>query len=128
MRWGAPVLVAAALCGCSAEPDPVAPVAGPITLDCGQGFEALARAITERPGIRPAPIEPSEPYLAFTEADSSASYILTRDGAPAHPAILRQVRVSDGQGRRMVHDGCAFGDPAAFEAVKTYWDTVAAAR
>ena len=45
MRWGAPVLVAAALCGCSAEPDPVAPVAGPITLECGQGFEALARAI-----------------------------------------------------------------------------------
>lgn len=75
MRWGAPVLVAAALCGCSAEPDPVAPVAGPMTLDCGKGFEALTKAIDDEDQMHAATaVSGSAPaYLyAFVEALEAA--------------------------------------------------------
>ena len=120
-------LAAGALSACSPEPEAPS-VQGPLALDCDAGFEAIASAVRGRPGIRPAPVDPKEPYLAFTEADSSASYILTAPGAPAHPAVLRQRPVSGPEGRRMVHDGCAFGDPEAFAQFKTYWDAIAQAR
>lgn len=127
MRSGLLALAAGALCACSPEPETAAP-AGPLALDCAAGFEALAAQIQDRPGIRPAPVEPREPYLAYSESDSSAAYILTTAGAPAHPAILRQIPVRGPDGRVMAHDGCAFGDPEAYEQFKSYWDAVAEAR
>ncbi len=126
-RTGVLVLAAGALCACA--PREAAPAqAATIALDCSAGFETLRTQITERPSLRPAPIERGEPYRIFSEADGSASYILTEPGAPAHPAVLKQTAVRRSGVLTMENEGCAFGDAEAFADLKAYWDSVAQAR
>ncbi len=127
MTRTAVLVLAGALGACAPREDAPGPAAS-LALDCALGFEALQDEIVQRPGLRPAPIERNEPYRIYSEADGSASYILTQPGAPAHPAVLKQTAVRRSGVRTMENEGCAFGDAEAYAALKAYWDSVAQAR
>ena len=127
IRLGLVALTAGVLCACAPRDEPAAQP-GALALDCSAGFEALRTQISERPGLRPAPIERGEPYRIFSEADGSASYILTEPGAPAHPAVLKQTAVRRSGVLTMENEGCSFGDAEAYAALKAYWDQIAQAR
>ncbi len=125
--WGAlrPVLLALGLSACApSDPDPVAAYG----LDCTRGFEAIRAEVIARPSVKPAPASPGEPYEIFNEASGRASYILTRPGAPAHPAVFIQTATRRDGTRVMEHEGCALGDRAAYDQLLAYWESVAATR
>ncbi|MDP2213529.1 hypothetical protein [Phenylobacterium sp.] len=125
--WGvlASGLVALGLSACA----PAAPSSGaPFTLDCAEGYEAIRAGILARPGVKPAPDAPGEPYEIFNEENGRASYIFTRPEAPAHPAVFIQTATRRDGARVMQHEGCALGDPAAYDELLDYWESIAAAR
>jgi len=93
-----------------------------LSLDCAKGFDALAREISARPGVMPAHKEPGEPYRFYSEADGSASYMVTEPGAPGHPAILKQVVAAGAK----VNSGCPFGDPAGYQQLLAYLASLSA--
>ena len=105
-------------------PEPVAA----FELNCAQGFDAIRAEILARPGLTPAPDAPGEPYEIFNEETGRASYILTRPEAPAHPAVFIQTATRRDGVRVMEHEGCALGDPAAYDQLLAYWESLAAAR
>jgi hypothetical protein len=117
---GLALLPLLALCAC--EPKP-APAPTSLALDCAQGYAALARQIDQKPGIKPAHQEPGEPYRFYSEADGSASYMVTMPGAPGHPAILKQVI----QGGAKVNSGCPYGDPTGYQQLLAYLASLSAA-
>src|SRR5690606_25376266 len=106
--------------GCAPKTEPPRP---PLALDCGEGFEALSSAIAAEPGLKLADA-PGEPYGFYNSADGALSFVVTRPGAPAHPAVLRQIAA----GGRMETTGCAFGDKAAYEQLIAYVGSLAGAR
>jgi hypothetical protein len=112
------VLVAAlALCACSERPAD-APVAY-LDLDCGKPFDAQVAAITAQPKLVPAGNVGSEPYSYYSAADGSVSYLITRKGSPAHPAIMIQ-RAQGG-----VHTtGCAYGSKRAYDELLAYLESL----
>ena len=105
---------------CAPKAEPSRP---PLTLDCGEGFEALSAAIAAEPGLKLADA-PGEPYGFYNSADGSVSFVVTRPGAPAHPAVLRQAAA----GGRTETTGCAFGDRAAYAQLMAYVGSLAGAR
>lgn len=111
-----------ALAACS--PKPAADAAPPLALDCAQPFEAQATAIAAQPGIRPAAEEPGEPYAFYSTESGDASWMVTKPGAPGHPAILMQ-RAGGG---KVVTTGCPYGDKAGYDQLVAYLDGLKAAR
>ena len=76
-------------------------------------------AITAQPHLVPAGTVGAEPYSYYSAADGSASYLITRPGSPAHPAIMIQ-RVRNG-----VHTtGCAYGDKKAYDELLAYLESL----
>src|SRR5690606_7123198 len=114
------VAVSLTVAACSPEP---APPPAPLALDCAKGFEALSAAVAAQPDLKLADA-PGEPYGFYNAADGSVSFIVTRPGAPAHPAVLRQLA----SGGRMETTGCAFGDKAAYDRLVAYVESLAAVR
>ncbi len=61
----------------------------------------------------------SEPYTYYSAADGSVSYLITRPGSPAHPAIMIQ-RAKDG-----VHtNGCPYGSQTGYDELFAYLDSL----
>lgn len=104
-------------------PDAPTPAA-PAALDCGKGFEALSGSIASTPGIVPAPETPGEPYLFLNSEDGRVSYMITRPGAPGHPALLRQQ--AGGGGQQIT--GCPYGDAAGYDQLVAYLQSLGGAR
>lgn len=115
-RWAA-CAVLLALAACSQKP-----VEAPVTyldLDCAKAFDAQVAAITAQPKLVPAGTVGSEPYSYYSSADGSVSYLVTRKGSPAHPAIMIQ-RAHNG-----VHtSGCAYGNQKAYDELLAYLESL----
>ena len=122
MRQGAaliaPFLAWSLLVGCSDRPDPDAPVVY-LDLDCAKAFEAQVAAITAQPKLVPAGVVGAEPYHYYSSADGRTSYLVTRPGSPAHPAIMIQ-RAGSG----VSTSGCAYGDKEAFDELLAYLESL----
>lgn len=114
-------LLPLSICACA----PKTPPAGPVQLDCSQPFEALQAKVTGQPGLNPAPPEADEPISAYSTTDGRASYLITKPGSPAHPAILMQQRTATGA---LANSGCAYGDKAAYAELMTYLTGLKASR
>ena len=86
--WSAvPLLLT--LCACSPKIEPVATY---LDLDCKQPFDAQVATLVAQRDLVPAGTVGSEPYTYYSAADGSVSYLITRPGSPAHPAIMIQAR------------------------------------
>lgn len=110
-----PALFALGACAQQAE----APVAY-LGVDCAKPFEAQAAAITAQPSLVPAPEDPAEPYRYFSSADGKTSYLITRPGAPGHPAIMMQ----QARGSDVVTTGCPYGDRKGYDELHAYLDSL----
>ena len=109
------LLVALSACTPPAEQAPTF-----LAPDCTQSFEAQVAAITAQPHLVPAGIVGSEPYSYYSSADGRTSYLITRKGSPAHPAIMIQ-RARDGT---VVTTGCPYGEPKAYDELLAYLDSL----
>ena len=118
MRLVVPTLAALALAGCSDKPDPDAPVVY-LDLDCAKPFEAQVAAITAQPKLTPAGVVGAEPYHYYSSTDGRTSYLVTRPGSPAHPAIMIQ-RAGSG----VTTSGCAYGDKEAYDELLAYLESL----
>ena len=99
------------------------PAEAPITylgLDCDQPFAAQAAAIRGQAHLNPAPDDPAEPYSFTSSADGRTSYLITKTGAPGHPAIMMQVA----KGSDVVTTGCPYGDKKGYEQLHAYLDSL----
>jgi len=99
---------------CAPKTEPPAPA---LALDCSQPFEALTARVTAQT-LTPAPEDPAEPYRFFSTPDGKASYLITKPGAPGHPAIMMQRAV----GADVVTTGCPYGDRAGYDQLHDYLD------
>lgn len=107
------------LFACSEAGPPEA--APPRALDCARPFEAQVAAVTAQP-LTKAPGDPAEPYDYYSTPDGRASYLITRPGAPGHPAIMmQQVKGAD-----VVTTGCPYGDRAGYDQLHAYLDSLKA--
>jgi hypothetical protein len=112
-RLAALALVALAPSACAPKPSDK-----PLTyldLDCAKPFEAQAAAIVAQPGLVDAGEVGAEPYRYFSSADGRTSYLITKPGSPAHPAIMIQ-RAHGG----VTTTGCAYGSKAGYQQLLTY--------
>ena len=113
--WAALALLA--LAACSQEADK--PLAYR-DLDCAQPFAAQAQALTAQAGLTPAPEDPAEPYRFFSSVDGRTSYLITKPGAPGHPAIMMQ----RAKGSDVVTTGCPYGDKLGYDELHAYLDSL----
>lgn len=109
-----PVLM---LSACTRKPQE-APVAY-LQPDCAQPFDAQVAAIIAQPRLVPAGNVGAEPYSYYSSADGSVSYLITRKGSPAYPAIMIQ-RAHNG----VTTDGCAWGSKRAYDELKAYLESL----
>ena len=112
-RWATLALLA--LAACSQEADK------PLTyldLDCARPFEAQVSALTAQAELVPAPQDPAEPYRYFSSGDGRVSYLITKPGAPGHPAIMMQ----RAKGTDVVTTGCPYGDKLGYDQLHAYLD------
>jgi hypothetical protein len=107
------LLLTLPLCACA--PKTPAP-AGLLGLDCAQPFEAQAAALIAQPGLKPAPEDGAEPYKFYSSDDGRTSYLITKPGAPGHPAIMMQ-RAAGGEVKTT---GCPYGDKKHYEKLLAY--------
>ena len=115
----APALLLGLLAGACSEAD--APAAPPLALDCARTFSELSAAVTAQP-LNKAPGDPAEPYDYYSTPDGRASYLITRPGAPGHPAVMmQQVKGAD-----VVTTGCPYGDRAGYDQLHAYLDSLKA--
>lgn len=121
MSRPAHLILLLALGACAPKPEPPPPA--PLALDCARGFDALVQAISAQPGFTEAHA-PGEPYRYLNADDGRTSYVVTRPGAPGHPAIVRQASGADGQ----VTEGCPFGDRQGYDQLLAYLKTLTLAR
>ncbi|RAK63779.1 hypothetical protein [Phenylobacterium kunshanense] len=89
-------------------------------VDCARPFEAQAAAIVAQPALVPAPEDPAEPYRFFSSADGKTSYLITKPGAPGHPAIMMQ----RARGSDVVTTGCPYGDRKGYDELHAYLDSL----
>lgn len=103
---------------CSPRPQADSPVAYR-DLDCAKPFDAEVAAIKGQPGLVPAGEVGSEPYSYYSSPDGRTSYLITRPGSPAHPAIMIQ------RARATVHTtGCAYGSKEGYEELLAYLESL----
>jgi hypothetical protein len=107
------LLLTLPLCACA--PKAKAPP-GPLALDCALPFEAQAARLTAQPHLNPAPEDYAEPYKFYSTEDGHASYLITKKGAPGHPAILMQ----RAEGGGVATTGCPYGDKKRYEQLLAY--------
>ena len=118
MRPGVALTAVLALCACSAKPDADAPVVY-LDLDCSRPFDAQVAAITAQPKLVPAGEVGAEPYSYYSSADGRVSYLVTRPGSPAHPAIMIQ------RAQATVHTtGCAYGSKRGYDELLAYLESL----
>lgn len=110
-------LLLLALCACSREAE--APVSY-LDLDCARPFEGQAAAIVAQAQLVPAPEDPAEPYRYYSSADGRTSYLITKPGAPGHPAIMMQ----RAKGTDVVTTGCPYGDKLGYQELHAYLDSL----
>jgi len=115
-RRGAPLLLLTlAACSPKATEQPVAY----LDLDCAKPFDAQVAAIIAQPQLVPAGTVGSEPYSYYSSTDGRTSYLITRPGSPAHPAIMIQ-RAHNG-----VHTtGCRYGSQQGYEQLLAYLESL----
>lgn len=89
-------------------------------LDCAQPFEAQAAAIRGQAHLNPAPDDPAEPYSFTSSEDGRTSYLITKAGAPGHPAIMMQ----KAQGSDVITTGCPYGDKRGYDELHAYLDSL----
>jgi hypothetical protein len=112
--WGAlALLLTLGACAEKAEP-----AAAYLDLDCAKPFEAQSAALVAQPQLIPAPEDPAEPYRFYSSADGRTSYLITKAGAPGHPAIMMQ----QAQGSDVVTTGCPYGDKKGYDQLHAYLD------
>jgi hypothetical protein len=99
-------------------PKTEAPVAY-LDLDCSQPFETLRAAITAQPGLVPAGEVGAEPYSYYSSADGRTSYLITRKGSPAHPAIMIQKARA-----AVVTTGCRYGSQKGYDQLLAYLESL----
>lgn len=109
------------LCACA--PD-IAPPGEPLNLDCALPFADQSAKLVAQPGLRPSPTDYAEPYLYYSSEDGRVSYLITRKGAPGHPAIMMQ-RARGGQVKTT---GCPYGDSKGYDQLMAYLDGLKAWR
>ena len=101
------------LCACSQKTE--AP-AGLLGLDCAQPFEVQAAKLVAQPSLKPAPEDRAEPYRFYSSDDGRTSYLITKPGAPGHPAIMMQ----RAEGGTVKTTGCSYGDHKAYDKLLAY--------
>lgn len=113
--WSAlPLLLTLAACAPKTEP-----VATYLDLDCAKPFDAQVAVLITQPKLVPAGIVGSEPYSYYSAADGSVSYLITRPGSPAHPAIMIQ------RAKTVVQtSGCAYGSQQGFDELLAYLESL----
>jgi len=106
---------------CAPQAEPPAPK--PLALDCARSFDQLSAAVTAQALVK-APGDPAEPYDYYSTPDGRASYLITRPGAPGHPAVMmQQVKGAD-----VITTGCPYGDRAGYDQLHAYLDSLKAWR
>lgn len=115
-RWGA-LLVGLLATACAPKPEdtPVAYLAP----DCAKPFEEQVAALTAQPRLQAAGIVGSEPYAYWSSIDGRVSYLITRQGSPAHPAIMMQTATGG-----VKTTGCAWGDRKAYDELHAYLESL----
>lgn len=111
------VVAALLLCACSqkAADRPVAY----LDLDCAKPFDAQVAELIAQPKLEPAGNVGAEPYSYYSASDGSVSYLVTRKGSPAHPAIMMQ------RARNGVHTtGCPYGSKRGYDELHAYLDSL----
>jgi hypothetical protein len=90
-----------------------------LDLDCAKPFAAQVAAITAQPGLVAAGEVGSEPYSYYSSADGRVSYLITRKGSPAYPAIMIQkARAS------VTTTGCAYGSKKGYDQLLAYLESL----
>ncbi len=117
MRRAAAVLLSAVAAACApkAEDSPVAYIAP----DCAKPFAEQVAALTAQPRLQSAGIVGAEPYADWSSVDGRASYLVTREGSPAHPAIMMQTAEGG-----VKTSGCAWGDRKAYDELFAYLESL----
>ncbi|MBX3482587.1 hypothetical protein [Phenylobacterium sp.] len=87
--------------------------------DCDASFEDQVVDITGQEGLVPAGVVGAEPYSYYSSPDGRVSYLITRPGSPAHPAILMQ-RAAKG----VTTTGCAYGSRKAYDELLAYLESL----
>jgi hypothetical protein len=106
-------LAALTLAACA--PKPADKALSYLDLDCSKPFAQQAAAIIAQPGLVDAGEVGAEPYRYFSSADGRTSYLITKSGSPAHPAIMIQ-RARGG----VTTTGCAYGSKAGYAQLLAY--------
>ena len=121
MRAFAALPLLLALSACAPEPEPAPPR---LALDCSLSYDALRAQVLAAPGLKPAPETPGEPYRFYNVEGGAEAFVLTQEGAPGHPAILKQEAVQEDGRKVMRNTGCAYGDKAGFDQVMAYLESL----
>ena len=117
MRARSALALLLTLAACSpkaAEPEPVY-----LDLDCARPFKDQVAAIVAQPHLVPAGTVGAEPYSYYSSADGRTSYLITRPGSPAHPAIMIQ-RARGG----ITTTGCRYGSQKGYDELLAYLESL----
>jgi hypothetical protein len=109
------VALLAALTLAACAPKPADKAFSYLDLDCAKPFESQAAAIVAQPGLVDAGEVGAEPYRYFSSADGRTSYLITKPGSPAHPAIMIQ-KAHNG----VTTTGCAYGSKKGYDQLLAY--------
>ncbi|TAJ74745.1 MAG: hypothetical protein EPO51_01420 [Phenylobacterium sp.] len=115
MRTWAALSALLTLSACAEKAEPTVAY---LDLDCARPFEAQAQALARQAHLVPAPEDPAEPYRFYSSADGRTSYLITKAGAPGHPAIMMQ----KARGSDVVTTGCPYGDKKGYDQLHAYLD------
>jgi hypothetical protein len=96
------------------------PPAAPLGLDCAMAFDVQSARLTAQPRLTPAPEDHAQPYVFYSSDDARVSYLITRPGAPGHPAIMMQ-RAGPGGVKT---SGCRYGSQKGYDQLMTYLDSL----
>jgi hypothetical protein len=107
---------------CARAPNVLAP-APTFQLDCSLSFEAQLRRLAGRQ-LTPAPQNPAEPFRLYSSPDGLVSFLITKSGAPGHPAIIMQ----RAEGSEVKTTGCPYGGKLGYPRLLAYLDTLKAWR